>query len=141
MTRWGATENEARARLLVALEERSAFPVGQWAAGARLREIVPLWQADLDASTLAPSTGSSRRQRLGCTSSPRSANCGWENSLRRCSTEPSDSSGSDTGHSQPAQLAAPCPASAPPRSTRAPSHTTRCATPDPSPVTTLRYAR
>jgi hypothetical protein len=56
MTRWGATETEARARLLVALEARAALPPGQWAAGARLREIVPLWQADLDASPPAPST-------------------------------------------------------------------------------------
>lgn len=56
VTRWGATEAEASARLLVSLDEQAAFPVGQWAAGARLREVVPLWQADLDASPLAPST-------------------------------------------------------------------------------------
>ena len=56
VTRWGATEAEARARLLASLAEQAAFPVGQWAAGARLREVVPLWQADLDGSPLAPST-------------------------------------------------------------------------------------
>lgn len=97
VTRWGATEAEASARLLVSLDEQAAFPVGQWAAGARLREVVPLWQADLDASPL--------------------------------------------GHSQPAQPAAPCPACAPTPSVTAPSPTTRCATPDPSPVPTARYAR
>ena len=39
-----------------ALHERTAFPAGQWGPGARVREVIPLWLADLDAGRLAPST-------------------------------------------------------------------------------------
>lgn len=56
VTRWGGDQTEAGARLLGALDGHTAFPLGVWAAGARLREVVPLWQADIDATDLAPST-------------------------------------------------------------------------------------
>jgi hypothetical protein len=56
LTRWGSTETDAQARLLVALQEQATFPAGQWAAGARVVEVVPLWRSDLTAGPLAPST-------------------------------------------------------------------------------------
>jgi len=56
VTRWGATEAEAGERLLVALDEQADFRAGAWAGGLRLREAVPVWLADLDAGSLAPST-------------------------------------------------------------------------------------
>ena len=56
VTRWGASQAAAEARLLDALEEQEAFPAGQWATGARVCEVVPLWRSDLAVSSLAPST-------------------------------------------------------------------------------------
>jgi integrase len=56
VTRWGASHTAAEARLLDALEEQEAFPAGQWASGARVCEVVPLWCSDLAAGSLAPST-------------------------------------------------------------------------------------
>jgi integrase len=56
VTRWGTSQTDAQARLRAALEEQAAFPAGQWAAGARVCEVVPLWCSDLAAGPLAPST-------------------------------------------------------------------------------------
>ena len=40
-----------------ALHERTAFPAGQWGPGARVREVIPLWLADLDAGRLVTVAG------------------------------------------------------------------------------------
>ena len=56
ITRWAGSEVDAQARLLKALEERAAFPAGERGPGARVRAVIPLWLADLDVGSLAPST-------------------------------------------------------------------------------------
>ena len=56
MTRWAGSETEATTRLLAVLDALAAFPGGQWAPGAQVRQVVPLWLADLDAGSLASST-------------------------------------------------------------------------------------
>ena len=56
VTRWGGSEADASERLLIALGEQAALPAGAWAGTMRVREAVPLWLADLDAGSLAPSS-------------------------------------------------------------------------------------
>ena len=56
VTRWAGSETEATTRLLAVLDALAAFPGGQWAPGAQVRQVVPLWLADLDAGSLASST-------------------------------------------------------------------------------------
>ncbi len=56
VSRWGATRTEARTRLLAAIEERAAFPAGDWTGGTRVAAAIGLWRADLEGSSLAPAT-------------------------------------------------------------------------------------
>ncbi|MBI4943041.1 MAG: site-specific integrase [Actinobacteria bacterium] len=56
VTRWGASRQEARTRLSVALAERAQLPAGDWAATLTVDAAVVLWRADLDDTPLAPAT-------------------------------------------------------------------------------------
>ena len=56
VTRWGASRQEAEARLTAALAERAEFPAGDWSATLTVDAAVVLWRADLVSAPLAPAT-------------------------------------------------------------------------------------